>query len=215
MSLGPAASGFVLGLALITPIGAQNAYVLQTSVRAPRLPLAAVVGVVIAIDVLLIAAGAAGAGAALDGRDWLRVLLYLGGIALLTPLAIASLRRAITGEAGLGDALPGALEPEATQERSLWSWLAPALALSLLNPHVYLDTVAILGSAIVSRPADERTAFVAGAMIASAAWFITLALLGSLVLRRFAIAARVLDGLAGVVMLIVSAVFAYEAWQLL
>lgn len=237
MSVGAAASGFALGLALITPIGAQNAYVLQTAVRAPRRALLAVTATVIAIDVALIAAGAAGAGAVLDGRDWLRIALYLGGVALLLPLAVGSLRRAITGASGLADALPSerevadaaaapakvasvTAEPRTadTQAQSpvagIWAWLAPALAVSLLNPHVYLDTVAILGSAIASQPRPDRSAFVGGAMTASAAWFTLLAVVGTVLLRRYALAARIVDGVAGLVMLVIIAAFLREAWVL-
>lgn len=210
VNLAAAASGFGLGLALITPIGAQNAYVLRTAVRAPRPAVLTVVALVILIDVTLIGLGAAGAGAVLDGRDWLRVVLYLGGIALLAPLAFRTLRDGVRG----GDDYAAALEGDAeTTPRAV---IGPVLALSLLNPHVYLDTVAILGSAIATNEPGNRASFTAGAMIASAVWFSALAALGAMVLRRYgAPVARVVDLVAGTVMLIVATVFAIEAVQLI
>ncbi len=90
------------------------------------------------------------------------------------------------------------------------------LALSLLNPHVYLDTVAILGSAIATNDPEDRASFTAGAMLASSVWFIGLAALGAVVLRRYgAPVARAVDLVAGAVMLVVAAVFAIEALHLI
>ncbi len=210
MNLAAAASGFGLGLALITPIGAQNAYVLRTAVRAPRPAVVTVVAMVVTIDVGLIALGAAGAGAILDGRDWLRVILYAGGIALLAPLGFRTLRDGIRG----GDDYAAALEGDAeTTPRAV---VGPVLALSLLNPHVYLDTVAILGSAIATNEPEDRASFTAGAMFASTVWFIGLAALGAVALRRYgAPVARIVDLVAGTVMLIVAAVFAVEALKII
>jgi L-lysine exporter family protein LysE/ArgO len=223
VSLAAAASGFGLGLALITPIGAQNALVLRTAVRAQRIAILVVVGFVIFVDVALIGVGALGAGAILDGRDWLRFLLYLGGIALLVPLGIGALRAA---SAGGSDAYDDVFEDDGSDpltakaggDPSPWmrTYLVPIVAASLLNPHVYLDTVAILGSAIATTDPENRLSFTLGAMIASAVWFIGLAALGALVLRRFgAPVARAVDAISGVIMLLVAIVFAYEAIHLL
>jgi L-lysine exporter family protein LysE/ArgO len=215
LSLGAAASGFGLGLALITPIGAQNAYVLRTAVRAPRPAAIAVVVFVTLIDVVLIGLGAAGAGAILDGRDWLRVLLYAGGVALLAPLGIRTLRDGIRGG---GDDYAEALKADqaAGGGISIKAALGPAVALSLLNPHVYLDTVAILGSAIVTNEPHDRLSFTVGAMIASAVWFSFLAALGAVVLRRYgAPVARAVDLISGVIMLAVATIFVIEAIHLI
>lgn len=210
VSLATATSGFALGLALITPIGAQNAYVLRTAVRSSRTAIALVLLIVITIDVALIGLGALGAGAFLDGRDWLRVLLLLGGIALLAPLGVRTLREGLRGGADYGELLAG---DAAAAPRSV---VGPALALSLLNPHVYLDTVAILGSAIAATSASGRLSFTLGAMVASAVWFLFLGVLGSVVLRRFgAPVARAVDVTSGVIMLIVATVFAVEVVRLL
>ncbi|MBO9532944.1 MAG: LysE family transporter [Solirubrobacteraceae bacterium] len=210
MSLAAGASGFALGLALITPIGAQNAYVLRTAVRSSRAAIATVIAIVTSIDVALIALGALGAGAFLDGRDWLRVLLLVGGIVLLTPLGVRTLREGLRGGADYASLLEAdsAVAPRAV--------IGPALALSLLNPHVYLDTVAILGSAIAATESEGRLPFAIGAMIASAVWFIFLGVLGRVVLRRYgAPVARAVDLLSGTIMLIVALVFAVEAIRIL
>jgi L-lysine exporter family protein LysE/ArgO len=216
VSLGAALSGFGLGFALITPIGAQNAYVLRTAVRAPRPAVITVVVIVITIDVVLIGLGALGAGAVLDGRDWLRVLLYAGGVALLTPLGIRTLRDGLRGGTDYAAALADDQDERGGRAITPASVLGPALALSLLNPHVYLDTVAILGSAIVTNPAPDRLSFTLGAMLASVAWFVFLAVLGAVVLRRYgAPVARAVDLVSGVVMLVVATVFVVEAIQLI
>lgn len=209
MSPAAAASGFALGLALITPIGAQNAYVLRTAVRSSRAAIATVLAIVITIDVVLIALGALGAGAFLDGRDWLRVLLLLGGVALLAPLGVRTLREGLRGGVDYGDLL------EADSAAAPSAVIGPALALSLLNPHVYLDTVAILGSAIAATAHDDRLSFTVGAMVASAVWFVFLGALGSLVLRRYgAPVARAVDVISGTIMLIVATIFVIEVVRL-
>lgn len=209
MSAAAGASGFALGLALITPIGAQNAYVLRTAVRSSRAAIAMVLAIVITIDVALIGVGALGAGAFLDGRDWLRALLLVGGIVLLAPLGVRTFAEGVRGGVDYADLL------EAGGETPARAVVGPALALSLLNPHVYLDTVAILGSAIAATAATDRLAFTLGAMTASAVWFLFLGVLGSVVLRRFgAPVARGVDVLSGLVMLLVATVFAVELARL-
>lgn len=207
---GSFAAGFALGLALITPIGAQNAYVLRTAVRSQAAALALVLAIVITIDVGLIALGALGAGAILDSRDWLRALLLAGGIGLLLPLGIRTLRE---GLRGAGDYAALLADDGAQPTRAV---VAPVLALSLLNPHVYLDTVAILGSAIAANEPAARPWFTGGAMVASAVWFLGLGVLGRVVLRRYgAPVARAVDLLSGTVMIVVATVFAVELTHLL
>ncbi len=208
--IGPLAAGFALGLALITPIGAQNAYVLRTAVRSSGTALALVLAIVITIDVALIGLGALGAGAILDERDWLRAILLAGGIALLLPLGIRTLRDGLRGATDYASLL------EADSAQATRAVVGPVLALSLLNPHVYLDTVAILGSAIAANSEAAQPWFTGGAMIASAIWFLGLGLLGRLVLRRYgAPVARAVDLLSGVVMLVVATAFAVELIHLL
>lgn len=150
-------TGFAAGLALIVAIGAQNAYVLRQGLR--REHVSAVVAVCLTADVLLIAAGTLGVGAlvtrapaALDALRW-------AGAAYLAWFAVRSFRSAAR-PTQLTEASP----------RSRGSVVLTAAALTFLNPHVYLDTVVMLGS-LANTHGTLRWAFAAGAMGASAVWF--------------------------------------------
>ncbi|BDH55264.1 LysE/ArgO family amino acid transporter [Tsukamurella sp. PLM1] len=152
-------AGLGLGLSLIVAIGAQNAYILQVGVRGRG--LGAVVAVCIASDVVLICAGVAGLGAAVSGRPVLLELVKWAGVVVLAGYGLRSLwsARRSAGLVAGGDG--GA---------SVAAVVAGVLALTWLNPHVYLDTVLLLGSAS-TRYAADRWWFAAGAAVASVAWF--------------------------------------------
>ncbi|BDD80510.1 putative transporter [Tsukamurella pulmonis] len=152
-------AGLGLGLSLIVAIGAQNAYVLQVGVRGRG--LAPVVAVCIASDVALIVAGVAGLGAAVSGRPALLEVVKWAGVLVLVGYGVRSLWSARRSE-GLVAGGDGA--------SSVAAVVAGALALTWLNPHVYLDTVLLLGSAS-TRYAGDRWWFALGAVIASIAWF--------------------------------------------
>jgi len=194
--LGAALTGLVTGLSLIVAIGAQNAFVLRQGLARQH------VGIVVAIcavaDVVLIVAGVAGIGriverapAALDVVRWL-------GVAFLTWYGVSSLLRARHAEA-----------LEASQERALTRRGAAvrATALTFLNPHVYLDTVLLLGSVAAHQGPTGRWWFALGACVASVAWFTGLGygarLLSPLLRKRRAW--QVLDVLIGLTMLAVAA----------
>lgn len=152
-------AGLGLGLSLIVAIGAQNAYVLQVGVRGRG--LAPVVAVCIASDVALIVAGVAGLGAAVSGQPALLEVVKWAGVLVLVGYGVRSLWSARRSE-GLVAGGDGA--------SSVAAVVAGALALTWLNPHVYLDTVLLLGSAS-TRYAGDRWWFALGAVIASIAWF--------------------------------------------
>ena len=152
-------AGLGLGLSLIVAIGAQNAYVLQVGVRGRG--LAPVVAVCIASDVALIVAGVAGLGAAVSGRPALLEVVKWAGVLVLVGYGVRSLWSARRSE-GLVAGGDGA--------SSVAAVVAGALALTWLNPHVYLDPVLLLGSA-ATRYAGDRGWFALGAVIASIAWF--------------------------------------------
>ncbi|TWS22465.1 amino acid transporter [Tsukamurella sputi] len=152
-------AGLGLGLSLIVAIGAQNAYVLQVGVRGRG--LGAVVAVCIASDVALIVAGVAGLGAAVSGRPLLLEVVKWAGVLVLIGYGLRSLWSARRSE-GLVAGGDGA--------SSVAAVVAGALALTWLNPHVYLDTVLLLGSAS-TRYAGDRWWFALGACVASVAWF--------------------------------------------
>lgn len=152
-----ALTGFATGLALIVAIGAQNAYVLRQGLR--REHVGAVVAVCLAADIALIAAGTLGIGALVERAPALLTALRWAGAAYLAWFAVRSFRSA---------ARPGELT--GTTERSRNSVVLTAAGLTFLNPHVYLDTVVMLGS-LANTHGTLRWAFAGGAMVASAAWF--------------------------------------------
>lgn len=155
------AQGWVLGASLILAIGAQNALVLRQGLR--REHVGAVVAVCTLSDWLLIALGVFGLGALIQASPRLLEALRFGGAAFLLGYALLAARRAWRpAPAGL-QAAGGAAGLGAT--------LSAAFAFTYLNPHVYLDTVVLLGGLGARQPAGLRTAFAAGAGVASAMWF--------------------------------------------
>jgi L-lysine exporter family protein LysE/ArgO len=184
-------SGLALGLGLIVAIGAQNAFVLRQGLRLEH--VAAVVAVCAVSDIALIAAGVLGAGAALSTVPWLIRVVCFAGAAFLLCYGVLAARRALR---------PGALLPDAGGARTgLAVTLGTCLALTWLNPHVYLDTVVLLGS-MASTYGEHRWQFAAGAGLGSAVWFTGLGYGARLLRPVFARPAawRVLDGGIAVVM---------------
>ena len=186
-----AGSGFGLGLALIVAIGAQNAFVLRQGLRGEH--VVAVVAVCALSDLLLITAGVAGTGALLDRVPGAVTVVRWAGAAFLAGYGLLAARRAL--------APVGALRAEAADRTPLQTVLLTAAALTWLNPHVYLDTVVLLGS-VASAQGDLRWAFGLGAGVASVLWFSALGAGARLLRPVFArpTAWRVLDGLIAVVM---------------
>ena len=187
-----AASGLGLGLSLIVAIGAQNAFVLRQGLRLEH--VAAVVAVCAVSDVLLIAAGVGGAGAVVTrAPDLIRVVCFAGAAFLLV-YGLMAARRVVR---------PATLLPDSAGARTgLTVTVTTCLALTWLNPHVYLDTVVLLGS-LSSTYEDRRWWFAAGAALGSAIWFTCLGYGARLLRPVFARPAawRVLDALIAVVML--------------
>ncbi|OAE00942.1 LysE/ArgO family amino acid transporter [Arthrobacter sp. OY3WO11] len=151
-------TGLMTGLALIIAIGAQNAFVLRQGIRREH------VGVVVALcmisDALLILGGTVGIGALVSRFPLALDVLRWGGAAYLAWWALRSFRSAFK---------PSTLTAEAP--RSKGSVIATTLALTYLNPHVYLDTVVLLGGLANQHGPDARWIFAAGAVVGSALWF--------------------------------------------
>ena len=154
--------GLLAGLSLIIAIGAQNAFVLRQGLR--REHVGAVVAVCVAADVALIAAGTAGLGALVTTHPAALTVARYGGAAFLAWFGVAAAVRA---------AHPGHLDPAQDAPATLRSVLGTTLALTFLNPHVYLDTVLLLG-ALAQQHGTGRWAFAAGAALASLVWFTAL-----------------------------------------
>jgi L-lysine exporter family protein LysE/ArgO len=182
-------AGFGLGFSLILAIGAQNAFVLRQGLR--RAHVLAVVLTCAVSDAILIAAGVAGFGALALAVPGLETVMRYGGAAFLIWYGARALRAAWRGgaalEAGAGTG-------------SLRGALLTCLALTWLNPHVYLDTVVLLGS--ISAQYDDRLGFALGAMTASFVFFFALGYGARALAPVFARpnAWRWLDALVGAVM---------------
>ena len=189
----PVLAGLLTGLSLIVAIGAQSAWGLRQGIRREH------VGVVVAIcavsDALLIVAGTLGVGVLVTTFPAVLVVLKWGGVAYLLWFAVASFRSAVRAR-GLTEAAP----------RSAGSVVATTLALTYLNPHVYLDTVVMLGN-LANQYGPERWAFSAGAATGSLAWFTGLGFGARALARPLARRTvwRVIDTVIGLVMLGIAA----------
>ena len=188
-------SGFALGFSLILAIGAQNAFVLRQGLR--REHVFAVCLACALSDALLIAAGVAGFGALAGAAPWIEPAMRFGGAAFLLWYGARSLIGAWRG----GEALLAARDTRA----SLAATLGTVLALTWLNPHVYLDTVVLIGS--VSAQYADRLAFGIGAVTASFVFFFSLGYGARLLAPLFARprAWQVLDTGIGLVMWAIAA----------
>ncbi|MFE2266217.1 LysE/ArgO family amino acid transporter [Streptomyces griseosporeus] len=192
-SLAAAAAGFGTGLSLIVAIGAQNAFVLRQGVR--RDAVLAVVGICALSDAVLIALGVGGVGAlVVTWPGALTAVGWIGGAFLICYGVLAARRVLRPG----GEALRTEGEAAGSRRRAVLT----CLALTWLNPHVYLDTVFLLGSIAADR-GPLRWTFGLGAALASLCWFAALGF-GARLLGRFLArpsAWRVLDGLVAATMI--------------
>jgi L-lysine exporter family protein LysE/ArgO len=195
--VGDVVAGLLTGLSLIVAIGAQNAFVLRQGLRRSH------VGLVVAIcalsDVVLILAGVGGIGVVVDRAPWAVEVVRWLGVAFLTVYGVGSLRRARTPQVlAVGDGT------RVVESRG--GVVARAVALTWLNPHVYLDTVLLLGSIAGTHGPTGRWWFALGACVASVAWFAGLAYGARLAAPRLASprAWQVLDVLIGLVMLAIA-----------
>ncbi|PQZ52455.1 MULTISPECIES: L-lysine exporter [unclassified Microbacterium] len=202
-------AGLGLGLSLIVAIGAQNVFVLRQGIR--REHVLAVVLICALSDAALIAAGVAGLGFVLSAAPWLVVVARWAGALFLLTYGILAARRAWRGGEeldadGTNAALPGPPAADGSTTTLTGTRLAPVilttLALTWLNPHVYLDTVLMLGS-IAATHGDERWLFAAGAIAASLLWFTALGF-GARYLGRWLRTPRswrILDAVIAVIMI--------------
>ncbi|HDO1357703.1 MULTISPECIES: L-lysine exporter [Aeromonas] len=185
--------GFTIGLAMIIPIGAQNAFVLSRGIHRNHHLLTATLCSF--CDLTLIAIGVFGGANVLAASPFGMALLTWGGVLFLGWFGGRSLLSAWRGKGeGLADS---------AQQMGAKSVLAMTLGVTLLNPHVYLDTLMLLGSLGSQVSESLRPAFAAGAMLASLVWFYSLAL-GAAALAPWLARGRVQQGidlLVGIIML--------------
>jgi L-lysine exporter family protein LysE/ArgO len=190
-------TGFVLSATLIIAIGAQNAFVLRQGLRREHVLI--IVAFCALADLLLIGAGVAGVARVLGEAPRFTLALTVAGTLFLAWYGIRALARARKASS---------LSVEAGTSRiSVRNAVAQAAGFTFLNPHVYLDTVLLMGSIGARQPADLRFWFVGGAAAASGAWFTTLGF-GARLLKpvfRTPRAWQVLDTLIGLTMLALAA----------
>lgn len=192
MYLAAALAGFAASAGLIIAIGSQNAFVLRLGLLQRNVGL---VVVTCALgDIALICGGVAGVGALV--REWPVLLqaLRFGGAIFLAVYGLMAAQRAWRGS--------GSLAPGTDDERNWWLVLLACLAFTFLNPHVYLDTMILLGGLSTQYPGRAQWAFAAGACLASVSWFSTLGYGSRFLLPVFRspVAWRVLDAFVAVFM---------------
>jgi L-lysine exporter family protein LysE/ArgO len=185
------AAGAAIGAGLIIAIGAQNAFVLRQGLR--REHTAVVVAICIGCDVALIALGAAGFGTLISRFPALTEIAAWGGAAFLLYYGARSFWSART---------PAVLHASGQDVRGLGAVVGATFAVSLLNPHVYLDTIVLLGGVAAQYEPATRLWFALGAATASATWFSALGFGAQLLAPVFdrPAAWRLLDVLVGIVM---------------
>lgn len=191
----PALLGLATGLSLIIAIGAQNAFVLRIGIEGRIRVVTSVVAICAASDAVLIAAGVLGIGALVKAAPVALVLIRIVGAGFLIVYGLFAAKRGLR---------PGALvAAEPRGETRMRTAIVSALALTWLNPHVYLDTILFLGSVANRQGAGERWWWAAGAVAASLLWFAGLGFGARLLRPVFARpgAWRVLDGIIAVVMI--------------
>lgn len=198
----PVLQGFGVGAGLIVAIGAQNAFVLKQGLKRQHLFITAIICTL--IDAVLISLGVAGFGTLVASHPLLLTVAKWGGVAFLLFYGLLSFRAVFSRQM---------LDTKTvTQSGStVKKTILVLLALSLLNPHVYLDTFVLIGSIAAQHPADERAFFAIGAICASFVWFFSISY-GARLLDPFFKSERawqVLDIIIGVIMWGIAATLAF------
>ncbi|MDF2778158.1 MAG: arginine exporter ArgO [Enterobacteriaceae bacterium] len=184
--------GFALGSAMILPLGPQNAFVMNQGIRR-QYPLM-VAGLCALSDLVLICAGIFGGSAVLMQSPWLMALVTWGGVAFLLWYGFGALKTAFSQQLELANA--------EVLKQGRWRIIATMLAVTWLNPHVYLDTFVVLGSLGGQLAAEPKRWFALGTISASFIWFFGLALLAAWLAPRLrtAKAQRIINVVVGVIM---------------
>lgn len=189
--MGAAAEGFLLSLGLILAIGAQNAFVLRQGLK--REYVLTITTICATADALLIGAGVLGLGSLIREVPALINAVTIGGAVFLFVYGLLALRRALS---------PSALKAAEDRGLSYRGAILTVLAFTFLNPHVYLDTVVMLGSLSARYALGDRLAFWAGGALASAVFFYSLGFGARWLSPLFARPAawRVFDVVVGLIM---------------
>jgi L-lysine exporter family protein LysE/ArgO len=189
--------GFVMGAGLIIAIGAQNAFVLKQGIKGEyRTIIAAICAF---SDAILIVCGIAGMGVLFSSHSLITKIISFSGAAYLAWFSLKSFHSAVKGDSMN-------IDKESFKRLTLKGAVTTTLALTFLNPHVYLDTVVMLGSFGAARPPEIRPFFGLGAVSASFVWFYALAFSGKILAPVFKKerAWRVLDTAIGFLMIYIA-----------
>ncbi|PVZ96433.1 amino acid transporter [Amnibacterium flavum] len=188
--------GFGTGLGLIVAIGAQNAYLLRIGLASPPRTVVAAVLICVTADAALIIAGIAGVGALVGSAPLILVVARYAGAAFLIVYGALAARRALRGSESL--------QPDGS--KALVRPLLALLAMTWLNPHVYLDTLVLLGTIANQQPDAARWWFGAGAVIGSVFWFTSLGFAARLLRPLFArsVTWRILDAVIALVLFVIA-----------
>lgn len=197
--------GFLLSAAMILPIGAQNAFVLQQGSKKQYHLMSAFLCAL--SDVILISGGVFGGSALLSQSEYLLLLITWGGVAFLLWYGWNAFKTAFTKEIELSQ--------HKNQVKSRWRVIVTLVAVTWLNPHVYLDTFVVLGSIGGQLSAELRHWFTFGAVFASISWFFALSLLAawfSPILSQVT-AQRIINLFVGCVMWFIALQLAAQGWK--
>ncbi len=196
--------GFGLGAGLIIAIGAQNAFVLRQGLKRQHLFLTASISTL--CDAILIVLGVGGLSTVIANVPVLTIIATWGGVLFLLFFGLRSFRSAMGNSAlATGKASAQPMRPGGT--------IIAVLVFSLLNPHVYLDTVVLVGSIGAHYHANERVSFALGAILASCTWFFGLAYGAAWLAPLFqrSLAWRILDIAVGCIMWTIAASLIWTA----
>ncbi|MBI6298799.1 arginine exporter ArgO [Proteus mirabilis] len=197
--------GFLLSAAMILHIGAQNAFVLQQGSKKQYHLMSAFLCAL--SDVILISGGVFGGSALLSQSEYLLLLITWGGVAFLLWYGWNAFKTAFTKEIELSQ--------HKNQVKSRWRVIVTLVAVTWLNPHVYLDTFVVLGSIGGQLSAELRPWFTFGAVFASISWFFALSLLAawfSPILSQVT-AQRIINLFVGCVMWFIALQLAAQGWK--
>ncbi|MEI7230732.1 arginine exporter ArgO [Pectobacterium carotovorum] len=197
--------GVLLGAAMILPLGPQNAFVMNQGIRRQYHLMVALLCAL--SDMVLIAAGIFGGSALLSQSSLLLGAVTWGGVAFLLWFGWGAMKTAFSKNIALASA--------EVMKQSRWRIIATMLAVTWLNPHVYLDTFVVLGSLGSQFADDARSWFALGTMTASFTWFFALALLASWLapLLNTPRVQRVINFFVGIVMWGIALQLARHGWQ--
>ncbi|QHQ18359.1 arginine exporter ArgO [Pectobacterium parmentieri] len=197
--------GVLLGAAMILPLGPQNAFVMNQGIRRQYHLMVALLCAV--SDMVLITAGIFGGSALLSQSSLLLGAVTWGGVAFLLCFGWGAIKTAFSKNIALASA--------EVMKQSRWRIIATMLAVTWLNPHVYLDTFVVLGSLGSQFTEDDRSWFALGTITASFTWFFALALLAAWLAPWLNTprVQRVINVFVGVVMWGIALQLARHGWQ--